>query len=39
VKKKLAVRYDEKTHEKYNKGFEVYKKLYPALKSVYSDQA
>lgn len=32
VKKRLAVKYDKKIHEKYNKGFETYKKLYPALR-------
>jgi len=34
VKKRLAVKCDKETHEKYNKGFEVYKKLYPALRTV-----
>ncbi len=34
VKKRLAVKCDPETHKKYDKGFEVYKKLYPALKSV-----
>ena len=35
VKKKLALKYDKEIHEKYNKGFEVYKKLYPVLKTIY----
>ena len=34
VKKRLAVKADPEIHEKYNKGFITYKKLYPALKSV-----
>ena len=32
VKKRLAVKSDKEIHEKYNKGFEVYRKLYPALR-------
>lgn len=37
VRKKLAARCDPNIAVKYGKGFETYKKLYPALRSVYSD--
>lgn len=37
VKKRLAVKYDPEIHKKYDKGFEVYKKLYPALRSLYTE--
>ena len=34
VKKRLAAVPDKTVHEKYNKGFEVYRKLYPLLKEI-----
>ena len=34
VNTRLAVKPDPETHEKYNKGFETYKKLYPLLRKI-----
>jgi hypothetical protein len=34
VKKRLAVKPDPETHEKYNKGFETYKKLNPLHRKI-----
>lgn len=34
VKKRLAVKPDPETHEKHNKGFETYKKLYPLHRKI-----